>query len=48
MTAALSPKPNLHGIVVREISWNEEAAKLAWADPPYLPERSAATHTAKA
>ncbi|KAH8688571.1 hypothetical protein BGZ61DRAFT_533343 [Ilyonectria robusta] len=45
-TAAMSPKPNVPGIVITEDTWNEEAVKLAWAEPPYLPERSAITYAA--
>ncbi|KAH7133769.1 hypothetical protein EDB81DRAFT_658571 [Dactylonectria macrodidyma] len=45
-TAALFPSPDQPGEIVTEESWNENAVKQAWAEPPYTPERSLAVYAA--
>lgn len=44
-TAALQPKPN-NPIEVTTDTWNDEAVKLAYRDPPYEPERAASVYGA--
>ena len=38
-SAALNANPPA-GLVITEGTWNEQAVKDAWADPPYTPERA--------
>ncbi|KAI4594313.1 hypothetical protein KJ359_008588 [Pestalotiopsis sp. 9143b] len=45
-TAAILSQAETPKIVVTEKTWNEDAVKEAWADPPYLPERSHAVYSA--
>ncbi|KAI8649071.1 Epimerase domain-containing protein [Fusarium keratoplasticum] len=45
-TAAISATPNKPGVVVTEDTWNMDAIKEAWAEPPYGPERVWAVYAA--
>ncbi|KAF4455211.1 Aldehyde reductase [Fusarium albosuccineum] len=38
-TAAVSATPGKPGIIVAEDTWNEDAIKEAWKEPPYGPDR---------
>ncbi|KAJ3544014.1 hypothetical protein NM208_g3266 [Fusarium decemcellulare] len=38
-TAAVSATPGKPGIIVTEDTWNEDAIREAWAEPPYGPDR---------
>ena len=45
-SATVSSAPNQTGIVVKEDTWNEDAVKEAWAEPPYTQERAGAVYAA--
>lgn len=45
-TAVVMPAFDKPGIIVTEETYNEEAVKEAWADPPYGTERSAVVYAA--
>ncbi|KAJ2991089.1 hypothetical protein NUW58_g2649 [Xylaria curta] len=45
-TAAVLATLEKPGIVVTEETWNEDAVKKAWADPPYTSERGHAVYSA--
>ncbi|KAF4844223.1 Aldehyde reductase 2 [Colletotrichum siamense] len=45
-SAAAGPKDDSPDSVITEDSWNESAVNIAWADPPYSPERSGAVYAA--
>lgn len=45
-SAAAGPKDDLPDSVITEDNWNENAVNIAWADPPYSPERSGAVYAA--
>ncbi|WAO97170.1 Epimerase domain-containing protein [Fusarium falciforme] len=44
--AAVSSTIGAPGIKVTEETWNEDAVKEAWAEPPYTPERAAPVYSA--
>lgn len=45
-TAAVLAVVDRPGVVVTEETWNEDAVREAWADPPYTPDRSHAVYSA--
>ncbi|KAI0460037.1 hypothetical protein F5B21DRAFT_455030 [Xylaria acuta] len=45
-TAAVLSSTDKPGIVVNKKTWNEDAVKEAWVDPPYTPERAHAVYSA--
>ncbi|GKT75575.1 aldehyde reductase [Colletotrichum tofieldiae] len=45
-TAALSPEPNVPGIIVTESTWNKKALQLAWAAAANTPERAVINYAA--
>lgn len=45
-TAAVLSVVDKPGVVVTEETWNDEAVREAWADPPYTPERAHAVYSA--
>lgn len=45
-SAAVLSSPGTPGILVTKDTWNEDAIKEAWAEPPYGPERSFAVYAA--
>jgi hypothetical protein len=45
-SATVTSAPNQTGIVVKEDTWNEDAVKEAWAEPPYTQERAGAVYAA--
>ena len=45
-TAVVWPSPDQPGTIVTEDTWNEDAVKRAWAEPPYKPERALAVYAA--
>ncbi|KAK3936256.1 hypothetical protein QBC46DRAFT_419726 [Diplogelasinospora grovesii] len=45
-TAAVLSVTGRPGVVVTEATFNEDAVRAAWADPPYTPERAHAVYSA--
>lgn len=44
--AASAPSMDKPPTVITEDTWEEDAVKAAWAEPPYLPDRIMAVYTA--
>lgn len=42
----VSPEKRLDGSVITDDTWSEDAVELAWAPPPYVPERSLPVYAA--
>ncbi|KAL2681186.1 hypothetical protein Neosp_008793 [[Neocosmospora] mangrovei] len=42
----VSPEKRQDGLVITPDTWSEDAVELAWAPPPYAPERSLAVYAA--
>lgn len=44
--AAVASSPDIPAVTVTEDTWNEHVVKMAWADPPYEPERGGFVYAA--